>query len=476
MSWMVDGRYYHDHAEYQRALESSRHRQEARVLRTRADELQRRTQSLNDELRRAGADLNRQRQINSELNCNVDELKGVTQRLEQAQRQTVDRMNREFDLFRHGLEAQQHEIHELELEHERQVAEVNRRFQDVRHELHEGLQQAEASLQAAKAQLQREIGVVDAKVEADRQARLARIADMTLRAREALGVATTAVRDTQSRFDLSKLGLHERSEHCEEILRRSEMALEQGDFGQALGHAQQAFSETLLFARNAADRRAQLESARQNVNAKIVRVRSLLQDETVAKLFKKEVNRIEARLSRLEEKAAKCYEDYELWKGDARTHKEELDGLESVAEQCILLAPEVAEMMELRKKRAAEEVKRHVQRRGQPSGKIESRVSDPADPKSLLVVTVPFHPGIQLHLTFGLDGELTLHEYGHTTDSECGKAGQSAVQDVTSRLQIQHKESGSRLNQPLNTPAPRVNSYAAPGAELDKMDQQSRAT
>jgi hypothetical protein len=469
VSWTIHGVTYHNYNEYQRALRGENTRQaqrETEQLRKRLKKIEkesadlaerneaslRENRKLERDFEQARGDIQRQRQITTQLQANVAGIRETQERmatavtsLERTQAQLASaleeseaRAERQFGEIRREAErnfarvhcridAAEADIAALEQEHQAHVQEVRQTFQEVRGELEQGLARAEQRRRESEQRLQGEIEKVEAKVEEDRRARLAEKKSESDRAAEQLRLVEATLVQCESR--LARLNLEEEAQGIRDQVAQASALCARGDTASALAVGHGAYGQGRSLVYRTMKREAELAEGRRRVLERIDGLRATLAGESqVERFFAGEARQAGALLDRLGERARTSYLDHRRLQLDLDADDKTLDRLDRQIGVMVTTAPEVSRLAQERKGRAEGLVRQLKQVYG-PLSSVQQRFADEQDRKSDLLVECDFG-GARVDLQMNLDGTYAIDGYGHESNLSCQQQGTAVVKSV----------------------------------------------
>lgn len=439
MSYTVGGRTYHNYSDYQRALNgqnSDQAQQRISNLQSDVSRLQSSIHTRERELDEARGDLQRQIQVNQNLQSDVGELRRVQQRLNEEQRDMERRMEDQFRGIRDEIGETQENIEELERIHNEHVAQVQQRFEDARRDMERDFQKAEQERQRLETRVNQRIKEVDQKVEADRQARLAKEADQLSRARLHLDLVEEELQKQQA--ECERLNLEADAKEIEMMVNQARSLAERGDTSAALANGNIAFAKTQALVNNVHRLDAKLKAHKEVAQRRVRELQEEIQDGKFKKFFPHAHERLSRVLERVESRVGTDYQKYEPFTVEQDRNESSLNDLESQIHRMKNSIPSMEDHALERKDRARKLVFAVSQVYGRPTH-ISERFATKDDPKSDLIVECSFgNRKINVHV--GLDGTYTLDGFGHDGNETCGRMANGIARQLAEQSMVTNTE------------------------------------
>lgn len=430
MSWTVDGHLYHNYADYQRALSQRDAALAERRLREKEAEAARLQQRLHEREREVAGvrgDLQRQAQAVAAVDRDLGALRRTQQELAAIQRDSEQRLGERLAEVGASQRATAAELAALQRQHAEDQRRIEQTFTAVSERIAAVAVDAERQRAAMETRLQQAIGEVDAKIEADRAARLAEVRDAAARARVQIDLVQQALTSLGER--LGPLALDEEAIAVREHLHQATTLCERGDAASALAAGHGAFAEVRTLQRRALRREAELRAAREGALARLEALTPRVAAAPVQQYFAVEAQRIAALSRRLRERVAQSYARYERLSVEAARDEDMLDRAEAEVDIMAAACDGVRELLAQRTHQTQTVLRQLTQVYG-PVSTVNQRFQNPEDRKSPLVVECDFG-GARVNFTCQLDGSFQLDGYGHPSNSAC--AGRAAEVFATMR-------------------------------------------
>jgi hypothetical protein len=436
MSWTVDGRMYHDWAAYQRARARSNKRRASRAG-SRARETERRLQAQiqkNDaELSRVRGDVAAQTRLNAEIRRDVGALQRNQRRLDHARLRLESDMESQFAQARQHFAQQEQAIETMQSDHASHVASVQQQFSRVKDELAQGLAQAERRRLEGEERLQGAIRDVSARVDAEREARLATARTQRDRAERLL----KELEVEQSQIDpaeATRLGMRDRVQGVLETHRGARTLLAQGDQVAALARAMGGVGELRTLRQELLARTQDIVVARDDARARAGRLAERVRSEPIAQWFGTEVELARQVLTRVKNEINAGYRDHASLPVQIDRHNRWLEALETEVDGWDVAAPQLADLASDRNEQIVGVVMA-LKRAYGPVARTHQRLVDSRDPKSGVVLQLDFGgPRVDVHA--GLDGRLQVDGYGHDSNRTCAARGQRSARELAGSMSV----------------------------------------
>lgn len=472
MSYSVNGKTYHSYKSYQKAkrkYDLQQAKQQAKNLQNRVGDLSRQIQNRERELEQARGDLQRQTQINRQIQADVNTLRNTQNQLAQTQRSMEQRMNREFQEIHGHLQKHGEDIAAIEREHREHVAQVNREFTAVRQEMERGFAEVEERRRQTEERLNQEIKKVDDKVEADRRERLEKQRSELDRANEQINMVNEILARNDQEVDA--LNLRENVQTIRMKLDEAQRLHSQKDSASALAIGHDAYSMARALERHVQDRRAELTASKENVTNRVDYLRQMMADKDVEKCFPHEKTRAESILERLSNRAKGGYNRYRSL--DIEAHKDD-ELLKRLEEQVFIMSANTGVVKEMGAERAkkAEKLVEDLTEAYGPVSDVSATFADPQDVKSPMVVHCDFG-GAKVDVHLDLDGNYIIDGYGHEDNTTCAAGAERVVEKVANENVVSEKnvETRNRVQPSVQHTGQKKSTWQDVGSRLDDMER-----
>ena len=420
MSWTVDGRLYHDYAEYQAALRR-KNEQEAteRVAQSQAEvrRYQGRLRQQEQELRQAQGDLDRQRHIHEQMQQEVRGLEREQQILANTQARFERESQAQFGEIRHHMRDMGDQLQEAERQHQAHVEATQQAFAKASADLRVGLDNARREREEGEQRLRAAVQQVDDKVESDRRARAKRQLDDMDQAREQISVVATMLDQTPSE-QLRRLALDEDAEGVRTALDSATRMLNSGKATVALSQAETAFGRASELRYKVTKRRAEMEAVRGAVTDRVRAIVDMTQSELLDEYFKFEKAEALNYLQHLSARTSDRYRLYSRVEDDLREDERTLGRLEEEVRAMRATCTTLAERVENRRKKVSDFVEDIEAEHGGSAG-VHPYLARDDDPKSDLIVECQLDRGVKVRIVAGIDGAFRVNAAGYATQAEC---------------------------------------------------------
>lgn len=469
MSVRVDGVWYHNSADYQRAQAERDLRQaraEASALQADADRHRRRAQEVEAELRSARGDLARQERLHAELRQHVADLQRTQERLRQAQERAEQETARKFRDVEAAVRDQQEDVEAARRAHEAHVREVRAAFEEARRDLAAGLAEAERRRAGTEQALRDEVRQVDDKVEADRRERRAKARTDAGRAGVEMDLAEARLPALAARRDA--LGLHEQLVSAELAIQKARKYLAEDDPTQALANADQADRAVTGAEREAIRRQAELDARRawvtataQDLLAQLNRVSADGRNDVRA-FFPRDTAQAEHYLKAIRDRAAAEYTSYSRLEVQRSRDEQALDALDRAVRSLSVSGPIVRDLF-LQRMDRVDEIMDSLRR--QFGLETWHEVTIPDDPKSDQVIRCDFAgTKVDVYVPLEPGGKVRIDGYGHQTNADCEAAARAMTEIVREQAPgLASVQGGDRAR---TEPEVRAETARAPWAEV----------
>jgi hypothetical protein len=420
LSWSVDGRMYHDYAEYQAALRRKSEREAyERVGQSQAElrRYQQRLRQQEQDLAQAQGDLERQRDINERMRHEVRGLEREQQILASAQAQFEQESQAQFGQLRHHMQGMGDQLEQADRAHQEHVEATRKAFARAGEELRAGLDNARREREDGERRLTTAIQEVDRKVDLDRQARIKRQRDDLDQAREQMTIVESMLGE-MTQQQLKPLSLEEDAKSVRTVLESAGRMLNAGKASVALSQAESAFSGVQDLRYKASKRRAELEATGAAVSDRVRAILDMTNSETLDEYFKFEKAELVGYLGHLSSRMPGRYQQYSRMEDDLREDERIIGRLEEEARTMLATCPTLGERVDNRKNKVTEFVRKIAARHGGSAG-IDAQLARPDDPKSDLIVDCRFDRGVKVRIVAGIDGTFTANAAGYPTQAEC---------------------------------------------------------
>ena len=421
MSWEVEGRYYHDYSEYQRAVARASERRaaaEARSLQQQFDRQQRQIRETENELRAANNNYQQQMELNARLGRQVSEMQRTQHRLQEAQANIEREMNAGFAEVRQHFAQTDEEIAQLERDHEAHKAQVRQQFSAVNDAMQRGLSEAEKRRKETEERLQAAISAVDQKFEADRRQRMQEAANDLSRAAGLSQMVRDLLAPCTAQAEI--LDLQAEAHGIQEQLETARRQQEQKNAAGALAAAEAAYAGVRKLVFQRAEREARLADARRRISDVVTDCRQDLESEGVKACFAAERAAALEALSALEKRSQTRYTRYDRLPVRAEEDERLMSRMEEEVRSMNTATSEIQVLFNEREERIGEILTAMTKVCGELTAEPQRRFAKPSDPKSLCVVQCHFETGkIDLHVPLDMNAKFTLEAHGHDTNRSC---------------------------------------------------------
>jgi hypothetical protein len=446
VSWVVEGRSYHDYQEYLQA----RARHESERARNAASELERSNNRLAEEIRRDRArlgdmrdDLAQQTAITRRIHSNVQaiernqqRLTGLIQQVDQRLSQGIEELERELQAQDGKLHGVQTDVTTLRRTHEQHAAQIRRELSAVNARLEQGFAEAEASRRDTEQRLQASIRSVADDVEHDRCERAAKVSDQMALATAEVDAAELAVTTVTSRA--AALDLGSTLSQVQAALAAAQVLRAQQNASAALATSVAARAQADALVHEARNRSADLDAAREEVSQRVAAAEQRLRDDASEELkacFPVESRVVLSRLDAARDRLRNRYLNHRLLEIERREDRELLDQAENDVIDMVARAPVVADAAALRIASLTQLLDDLEQTLGE-AGQIEQQFAIPDDPKSDLIVDLAFGSS-RARLRSGLDGRLSIDGHHYDNNSACASAATHIVEALQRSMLVQ---------------------------------------
>jgi hypothetical protein len=435
MSYQLNGRYYTDFNEYQRARQEYEARQsseQAESLRAANRDLQNRIAAGQRELESSRGDMQRQMRINQQIQLDVQEIERNVSRAEEAQRNFEAQTAQRFGEMESEIGENRVDLQQLRREHEAHVQRVRAGFEAVRSEISQGLAVAEQRRRETEIRLQTAIKAVDDKVEQDRQARIQREKSQLAQAAACIQIAEEVV--AANAGVLQRLSLREEAERIRHTTAQAGRHAAEGMSEVAFSVASMALTEARQLESSIRSRQATLEARRLSLLQDVKFLRGALNSPDLAVFFPKEVANVGLKLDYLENRANRVYENYAPLEVEGDKDQQAIGRLRSAVTDIVSSTPVLRAKAEERRERAAVLVESVEDEYG-PAANVDFHYAVEGDPKSTLVATFDFNgPKVVLHIE--LDGSFRQDGFNHADNSDCTRMAHAVAHSFGRRVVV----------------------------------------
>lgn len=421
MSWIVNGRTYHDYQAYEQARQQSAQQQaraEADAARAEVQRLGARIAQQSRDLDQARGQYAEQVRINDAMRRDVAELGRAQQHLATAQRRAAEQAERQHAEVQVALAGQAEALAAARADHEAHVRAVDHMFEEAHQAMRDGLAQAERRREEGEQRLRGELKELDARFERERQAAMDKAASQGQRTRQYVGFAREALSNLGE--DLHRLDLVEDATLSETQCKAAESLLQTGDEASALAIARQADISAHQIGYALIRRHSELEALSLDARRRMDALLGRLATPAVRHMYAAELNALGGVLARLRQDIERSFQRYRAVEVESARIGGLLGRLEELAHHMEMTAPTLVDQDATRRKQAVALTGHLTPTYGRVT-RATKRLADPDDIKSSLIYELHFE-GARVNLHLGLDGTFSADAYGHASNSDCGQS------------------------------------------------------
>lgn len=407
MSWRVDGKYYHDYNEYQRALAHKREQESQALVQTLENELneaQRQNERVRNELSKAQGDFKAQQKANARLEQNQKQIQRLQKTMQEAQQRL------------------QKDVKSMDQRHQQDLQRVYQNMDALEARTQAEQRALQRSLDEAQARLGAEIQQVERRLEQDLAQRQATQSNQLARALLQAEASQEWIRNL-SQTQLETLDLSgELSEIQGKLVELNKLT--EADSQAALGLGIDIYQSSRSLYQESQRREALMEASQEALLRDCQYLENLVQNPTIERFFKEELGLFTLLLNQLKHRAETAYGVYRELSVQEREDQRLLNLLRRQAYRMAASVEAIEEQFE----RRTEAVKKIVlqdlpQVFGALSNKPEQQYLRQGDLKSPLQVRCDFG-GSKLQLVADLEGGLHLDGYGYESNVTCRQQGE----------------------------------------------------
>jgi chromosome segregation ATPase len=445
MSWYVEGRLYHNQAEYQAAFARAEQRKVQRI----ADSLAAENRQLQNTIARDRTaldsvrdDVQKQMEISRRIQSNVNSLERNQQRVERALQESESRLQAGLAELEREVQSQAGRIHNVEVgidelrsDHAKHLQDMREGFSTVRDEMRQGLGEAERKRKETEQILKSSLDELAKKVEDERQKRARQEADELALGRAEVDEARAALAGVDSKAE--SLALAGDLQQIRARLSAAETLLAQKNAGSALAVCTLARADADSLVHETRARRVELEETRAEVSRRLTAILDRVgagANTDLKDCYGLECRRVEGMATEAKERLATRYRSYRLLPTEQHEDEQLLAQLETEAIEMAAATPLVVESATKRVAQVDIVLSTLEETYGQVTA-VEQCFARAEDPKSDLILDATFGSSV-VRATLGLDGGISVDAYGHSSASACGAAAQHILEKLERRMTV----------------------------------------